>query len=351
MSDAPNFEEEARRLSSLLNTNLLDTPIDNRFERVTRLLQNMLNVPITVFNLIDENRQWAKSIQGLPGVEEPRESSFCSHTIQGSRVMVINDARFDERFSHNPLVTGKPNIVFYAGCPVRAPDGQRIGALCAVDRKPRQMQPREVQILRDLAGVLEDELRLDELKHKVEGLETKLSAAERNARVDALTRLPNREGIMDILKREWAIAMRNKTPIAVVTADVDRLKQVNEQNGFETGDEVLRQLSRILLSALRYEDALGRMDGGEFMMILPGCPEDRLMELVERIRMETMVSEIDTDKGGLPITVSFGATSFTPEEGMEMTALLEQADIALTAAKKGGRNKTVVYSPDLSQAA
>ena len=268
MADIPNFEEEAHRLASLLNANLLDTPIDNRFERVTRLLQSMLNVPITVFNLVDEKRQWAKSIQGLETIQAPREQSFCSHTIQGNRIMVVNDARFDDRFNNNPLVTGQPNIVFYAGCPVRAPDGQKIGALCAVDRKPRQMQPREMQILRDLAGVLEDELRLDELQQKIEGLESKLGAAENNARIDTLTRVPNRQGIMDVFKREWSIALRNKTPIAIVTADVDRLKLVNEQNGFETGDEVLRQLSRILLSALRYEDALGRMDGGEFMMVL-----------------------------------------------------------------------------------
>ena len=351
MTEKPNFEEEAKRLSSLLHTNLLDTPIENRFERVTRLLQNMLNVPITVFNLVDEERQWAKSIQGANGVEIPREQSFCSHTIQGNRIMVVNDARYDERFTDNPLVTGNPNIVFYAGCPVRAPDGQKIGALCAVDRKPRQLQPREIQILRDLAGVLESELRLDEMTIKAQGLEAKLNAAESNSRIDTLTRLPNRAGIMDIFQREWASAVRNKKPIAIVTADVDGLKNLNEANGFETGDEVLRQLGRILLSAMRYGDTVGRAEGGEFVMVLPDCPEEYLTETVERIRLETMVAEIDTEKGVLPVTVSFGATAVMPNDTMQMTDLLEKADIALSVAKKTGRNKAVLYTPGISKVA
>lgn len=351
MIKEPVFEDEAARLESLLKTRLLDTPVENRFERVTRMVQNVLNVPIAVFNLIDEDRQYSKSLQGMDGVELPREQSFCSHTIQGERVMVVPDARSDVRFSDNPLVTGNPNIVFYAGCPVHAPDGHRIGALCAVDKKPRNLLPREVQILRDLAGILESELRLDEMKRDMEGLESKLSRAESHARVDSLTRLPNRAGIMDIFKREWSTAMRNKEAIAIVSADVDRFKVINDTHGMETGDEVLRQLSRILMSSLRYEDTAGRLEGGEFLFVLPGCPENRLFEIVERIRMETMVAEIETDKGILPVTVSFGITSVVPADGMEMTDMMEHAEIALMAAKQQGRNKTVVYKADMSVAA
>lgn len=351
MAETLNFEEEAKRLSSLLKTNLLETPIENRFERVTRLLQNMLNVPITVFNLIDEERQWAKSIQGINAVEVPREQSFCSHTIQGNRIMVVNDARFDERFADNPLVTGNPNIVFYAGCPVRAPDGHKIGALCAVDRKPRQLQPREMQILRDLAGVLESELRLDDMSRKVEGLEIKLSASELHARVDALTRLPNREGMFDILQRQWAGALRHKKPIAVVTADIDHMKTLNEKYGRETGDEALRQMGRVLLSAMRYEDSVGRVEGGEFVMILPDCSEDHLLDTVERIRLETMLADVETEHGIIPVTISFGATTIIPDEDMQMTDLLEQADLALGIAKQRGRNRAVLYRPDMSKAA
>lgn len=346
-----DFESEAERLNSLLNTRLLDTPIDNRFERVTRLVQNMLKVPIASFNLVDKDRQWTKSVQGLSVVEIARDLSFCSHAIQGERTLIVNDARTDDRFSNNPLVIGNPNIVFYAGCPVHAPDGQKIGALCAIDKKPRELLPREIQMLRDLAGVLESELRLDALREKVAGLEEQLNAAERNSRIDSLTRLSNRAGIIDILKREWAIALRNKTPIGVVVADIDHFRVINDTHGSETGDEVLRQLARTLLSTLRYEDAIGRTEGGEFVILLPGCPESRILETVERIRRETLLADIETDKGVLPVTVSFGASSVVPVEGMEMTDMLEHADIALMAAKKQGRNRTMLYKAGESAAA
>ena len=351
MTDALNFENEAERLTSLLSTRLLDTPIDNRFERVTRLVQNMLKVPIASFNLVDEDRQWSKSLQGLSVIEIARERSFCSHTIQGERTLVVNDARTDDRFSDSPLVTGSPNIVFYAGCPVHAPDGHRIGALCAIDKKPRELLPREIQMLRDLAGVLESELRLDAMREKIAGLEEQLDAAERNARIDSLTRLSNRAGIIDIFKREWAIAIRNRTPMAVVVADIDHFKAINDHHGRDTGDEVLRQLSRILLSTLRYEDAIGRTEGGEFLMLLPGCPQDRLLETAERIRRETLLADIETDKGIIPVTMSFGACSVVPTEDMGMTDMLEHADIALMSAKKQGRNKTMLYKPGVSEAA
>ncbi len=343
MQDEPIFEEEAKRLAALLNMNLLDTALDNRFERVTRLVQNMLSVPIAAFNLIDESRQWTKSIQGANIENLPLEQSFCVHTIQGERTLVVNDARMDQRFANNPLVTGAPNIVFYAGCPVHAPTGERIGALCAIDKKPRQLMPREMQILRDLAGILESEIRLDALTAQVESMSTRLTTAERNTRIDNLTRLPNRAGIMDILQREWATSLRNKTPLTVIAADVDHLKLLNEKYGFETGDEVLRQLSQLLLSSLRYEDAVGRLEGGEFLMVLPNCPADRLAETVDRLHRETLLCEIETDKGIIPTTLSIGASAMVPSEDASMTDLLEQADSALTEAKKSGRNKTVVY--------
>ena len=135
-------------------------------------------------------------------------------------------------------------------------------------------------------------------------------------RVDGLTRLPNRAGIVDIFKREWSTAVRKHEPIAIVSADIDHFKVINDTHGVETGDEVLRQLSRVLMSSLRYEDAVGRLEGGEFLFVLPGCTQSRVFEIVERIRMETMVAEI-----------------------------------ALMNAKQQGRNKTVVYVPDMSKAA
>ena len=335
-------DKEFARLTSLRGLEILDTPIDNRFERVTRLVQNVLKVPIASFNLVDKERQWSKSIQGLSVVEIARKQSFCSHVIQGDRMMVVNDARSDDRFAENPLVTGNPHIVFYAGCPVHAPDGERIGALCAIDRQVRELSAKEAQILRDLAGVLESELRLDQMSKTVEGLERRLDTAERLALIDPLTRLWNRAGVIEALKRAWSQGARSGQPVAVVIADLDHFKQVNDRHGQAAGDDVLREMAKILSSTLRADDTIGRLGGEEFMIVMPGCPPERLMETAERIRRETLISDIETEAGRIDVTVSFGAASMIPDAGADMTDLMEVADDALSEAKRTGRNKVVV---------
>lgn len=351
MSNTLDYEAEAKRLASLLSLNILDTPMDNRFERITRLVQNILKVPIASFNLVDEKRQWGKSVQGLSVVEIARRESFCSHVIQGEKAMVVNDARKDARFAENPLVTGNPNIVFYAGCPVHAPDGERIGALCAIDRKPREISSKELQILRDLAGVLESELKLDQLQEQVAGLEQKLESTERVALIDPLTRLWNRNGIVKVLQKAWGDSLRETTPVSIIIADIDLFKKFNEDHGRPAGDMILHNVGKILLGALRAEDSIGRIGGDQFMIVLPGCPQHKVMEIAERIRRETLMADPDGE-GTLPITLSFGGVCTVAQPSLEMTELMKLADDAVVEAKKAGRNKTVVIPPrDLSAAA
>ena len=109
---------EKERLVSLRNLNVLDTPLEERFERITRMVCRALNVPIAGISLVDEARQWFKSIQGITTSETPRSIAFCSHAILKDELMVIPDATEDVRFVDNPLVTGDPNIRFYAGQPL-----------------------------------------------------------------------------------------------------------------------------------------------------------------------------------------------------------------------------------------
>ena len=154
MQIAPLPQDETKRLQALRDLCLLDTPLEERFERIIRLLAHALNTPINAFTLVDGHRQWFKSIQGLNISETPRDVSFCSHVILEDEIMQITDARDDARFADNPAVTGDINVRFYAGCPVHAPNGQRIGVLCAIDNKPRVLTERELQTLRDLTSLL-----------------------------------------------------------------------------------------------------------------------------------------------------------------------------------------------------
>lgn len=117
---------ETRRLAALKRLGILDTPPDERFERLTRIAQRFYQVPVALFTLIDENRQWFKSKQGLEEDETPRSIAFCDHAIREDKLFIVEDAAQDVRFRDNPLVTGEPYIRFYAGMPVREPGGSRL---------------------------------------------------------------------------------------------------------------------------------------------------------------------------------------------------------------------------------
>ncbi|HEY0068747.1 MAG TPA: GAF domain-containing protein, partial [Chloroflexia bacterium] len=127
MTWAPGAVEEATRLSALRRLNILDTPPEERFDRITRTATRLFDVPVALVSLVDENRQWFKSCVGLDMSETPRSMSFCAYAIGRDDILLIPDALQDPQFADNPLVTGYPHIRFYAGCPVIAPDGSKLG--------------------------------------------------------------------------------------------------------------------------------------------------------------------------------------------------------------------------------
>ncbi|MDE2430301.1 MAG: GAF domain-containing protein, partial [Burkholderiales bacterium] len=148
---------EAQRLQTLHACAILDTPAEERFDRLTRLAQHMFGVPIAVISLIDAHRQWFKSRQGLTVSETPRDISFCGHTILGREILHVADATQDVRFADNPLVTGAPHIRFYAGAPLHARNGHALGTLCLIDSVPRDLSEADRAALRDLADCVERE--------------------------------------------------------------------------------------------------------------------------------------------------------------------------------------------------
>ena len=151
-------ENEFRRQAALCDLCILDTPPEARFDRLTRIAKKHFKVSIALISLIDNQRQWFKSRQGLQATETPREISFCGHAILSDDVFYIANALNDPRFADNPLVTGPPNIRFYAGAPLHAPNGERIGTLCIIDDRPHDLSADELSVLRDLADSVESEL-------------------------------------------------------------------------------------------------------------------------------------------------------------------------------------------------
>ena len=138
--------DEQRRMTYLRALQILDTPPEERFDRVTRVAQTHFGVPIALLSLVDTNRQWFKSCQGLSASETPRDVSFCGHAILQTDPLVIPDATADPRFADNPLVIGGPEIRFYAGWPLALDGGSALGTLCIIDSKPRELGPAQLKV-------------------------------------------------------------------------------------------------------------------------------------------------------------------------------------------------------------
>jgi phosphoribosyl 1,2-cyclic phosphodiesterase/CheY-like chemotaxis protein len=149
---------EKERQAAVERLGLLDTPPEERFDRHARIAAAALDAPIALVTLIDRDRQWYKSHYGFDFSETSRDVGFCSHAILENDPLVVNDTVLDDRFADNPVVVGEPHVRFYAGIPLHAADGARVGAFCVVDHKPRQLSAAQLRMLKDIARLVEEEL-------------------------------------------------------------------------------------------------------------------------------------------------------------------------------------------------
>ncbi|MDH5132608.1 MULTISPECIES: GAF domain-containing SpoIIE family protein phosphatase [unclassified Microbacterium] len=153
--------DERRRQAALEELGILDTPPDERVDRVARLAKEMFGVPMVSVSLIDRDRQWRKSQIGLGGNEAPRQDSFCDYTVSQDRTVVVEDASTTDLFAENPFVTGDPHLRFYAAHPLHAPGGEPVGTLCVLDTEPHTFTDAQQDLLRDLAFWVQTELAQD----------------------------------------------------------------------------------------------------------------------------------------------------------------------------------------------
>ena len=182
MRAAPIPENEAARLETLRQYQVLDTDSEDAFDDLTRLAAYVCGTPTALISLIDANRQWFKARVGLSARETPRDVSFCGHAIMQRGCFIIEDALADERFADNPLVVNEPFVRFYAGMPLMSPEGFAIGTLCVIDREPRHLNGKQIGALEMLSNQVMSQL---ELRREVRFCKT---ALEKHKRAEATLR-------------------------------------------------------------------------------------------------------------------------------------------------------------------
>ena len=303
--------DEARRLATLYLLEILDSPAQEQFDRITRMAQRLFAVPIAVISFVDADRDWFKSRLGVEATELPRELSFSSHTILERDVLVVQDAAMDLRFFNNPLVEGASGIRFYAGCPITAWNGVNIGALSIMSPTPRTLTTDERNALRDLAAAVEHEIGASALKL-----------------VDELTGLMNHRGLRLIANHIVPRASRDGEAMSMLFIDFQDLDSVNKNFGRPAGDAALVVVADVLRETLRSADIPARMRGDDFAILLPDTEDNEVAAVISRIRHELdQRSEQQQLPGGLTVRISC-ATLDPSAEDFSLEGLIALADAA-----------------------
>ncbi|NNE63200.1 MAG: sensor domain-containing diguanylate cyclase [Gammaproteobacteria bacterium] len=309
-------ENEAERLHALRTLQLLDTSHEERFDRVTRMAKRMFGVPISLVSLVDEDRQWFKSRQGLDATETPRDISFCGHAINEEELLIIPDAVEDKRFADNPLVTDAPNIRFYAGYPLKIREGISIGTLCLIDQKPRVMDAEDQQLLKDLGAMIEQEIKSIQL-----------------ATLDELTLISNRRGFLTLVDYSLKICRRNKVPMSFLLFDLNKFKAINDEYGHHEGDFVLTKFAQLMLNTFRDSDVIGRLGGDEFVAMLTDCNQVNADEILTRFALAVKEANATINKP-YKIEYSVGLEHFPHDTKKSAEEMIQVADAEMYKHKK-----------------
>lgn len=315
MQKPPIPENEAERLHALRMLKILDTSHEERFDRVTRMAKRIFGVEISLVTLVDEDRQWFKSKQGLEVTETSRDISFCGHAINEDGLFIVPNAIEDVRFHDNPLVTSAPQIRFYAGYPLKLRQGINVGTLCLIDSKPREMNTEDRQLLADLGSMIEQELKSIQL-----------------ATLDELTLISNRRGFLTLADHSIKMCRRHKAAFTFVLFDLNKFKIINDEHGHHEGDYVLKTFARLMLEAFRESDIVARLGGDEFIIMSSDAREDEVETVLNRLAKAV---EEENKSNNRPYTIEYsaGIASFEAESELAIEDMIKLADAAMYEQK------------------
>ncbi len=256
MQSAPPTPGEARRLDILESLCVLDTPADPVLDGIVRAAAQLTGCPVSLVSLVDDRRQWFKARHGLDVQQTPRELAFCAHAILQADLFEVNDARLDARFADNPLVTGEPHVVFYAGVPLSV-DGHSMGTLCAIDHAPRELSEVQRHTLKDLARAAEHWLQT-----QLTNRQAQRANADRRILFDQMG-----DGIL-LVDRTCRVIEVNRASARMLGHSADELQQMHLRDFLPAGEHA--RLTRTALRVLEGGEQLAdwrvlRRDGSSFI--------------------------------------------------------------------------------------
>ena len=307
--------DELLRLETLRNLKILDTDPEERFDRVTRLAKRIFGTEIALVSLVDGDRQWFKSYQGIEVTETPRDVSFCGHAILDDQVMIVNDTHTDDRFRDNPLVTANPSIRFYAGCPISAPNGSKVGTLCVIDSKPRDIADGDIALLEELGQLVEEELAMAGMMHD-----------------DPVTGLSNSLGFSQIAEYLLAMCKRTESPATLMLFRVANQNVITGFMGQEEGDRAAIEMTQILMANFRDSDIISRLTHEAFAVLMAGASYENVS--VTRERIETAIEERNLrGETEYELDIEVAAIAYDPETHADVNALINDAEDSLEAGR------------------
>jgi len=336
---------------------------------VVRIASRMFNMPVSAINMIGSDHVFFAASTGFEETDMRRDVSFCAHAVLQDDVMVVPDARLDDRFHDNPLVCGAASIRFYAGVPLNSPEGHPLGALCVIDTEPHSdFSDEDKDRLRELARMASDRLELRRVEVNAErarkisdlaSVERQTHLAARRAGADSspmrhdedarkftgfdpLTGLANR----GVFYRRVEEVLARPSPAAILMLDLDGFKDINDTLGHAIGDAILRELAARLERTADPCDTVARLGSDEFAILQQDAGDLTQATELAQLALARIAEPFHIGGQELRLTASCGV-AIAPLHAHEALELVGNADLALVKAKAVGRGRVSVFAPNL----
>lgn len=297
MPEAAKPPDEKERLAALYSLKLLDTPPEERFDRISRVAAKVLNVPVSYVSLIDGERQWYKSVCGFDVSETPRGPSLCAHTILSDEAILCPDTLLEPRFADSPYVTGPPNVRFYMGQPLATPDGYKVGTFCCMGMEPRPISQEEIRIFQDFAAMAETEINLMDV------LTMQKELKKRNEFIrEVFGRFVTEQVAEKLLQSPEGLKLGGETrEVSVLMSDLRNFTPMSERLA---PDEIVSTLNRYLSSMVpiieRHGGTINEFIGDAILVIFgaPLAAEDHAQQAVAcALEMQLAMEAVNRELG------------------------------------------------------